>query len=99
MPCGVIGDILAARGEGTGETALRGLCQLSIHNKYVPRRSFHYLTILIIFPFTVLSLHPFVHSFDPPCRYFHFLSSIENFYFLATSFPRTTPLSNHFSPY
>jgi hypothetical protein len=41
MPGGVIGDMLAARWEDMGETALRGLCQLSIHNKYLPCRSFH----------------------------------------------------------
>src|ERR1700733_6149762 len=43
MPGGVIGDMLAAHRERTGETALRGLCQPSIHNKYVPC-SFHSLT-------------------------------------------------------
>src|SRR6266852_1118932 len=41
MPCGVIGDILAA---DWSETALRGLCQPSIHNKYVTCCSFHSLT-------------------------------------------------------
>lgn len=58
MPCGVIGDMLARE---WGETALRGLCQPSIDNKYVPGCSFHSLTILNIFLFR-RSLSTFVRS-------------------------------------
>lgn len=58
----------------------------------VTRRSFH---SLLIFLFTVLSPHSFVHSYDP---HFYFFLSIEIFYFPATSFPRTTQSSNHVEP-
>jgi hypothetical protein len=100
MAGGVIGDMLAAHEEGTGETALRGLCQQSIHNKYVPGYSFHSLPILLIFLFTVLSLISFVHSYDPPALYIYYTFSLENFYFPSPAFfPQTTTSSNHFSPY
>lgn len=72
------------------ETALRGLCQPSIHNKYVPC-SFHSLPILIIF--LPHSLSTFVRSLvRSPCPLFLLLLIHRDFLFPRPLFPANDTL-------